>query len=79
MKQLTFGKLFTLLNPVGVVKDKTFTIPHVWKGISGHIRKLVLLCYGRISLVPAKSQQVFSLISFLVRLHNNHGAALSVK
>jgi hypothetical protein len=75
----SYFNLFSILRPAGSQVSKMFPVPKVWEGISPKIKKLILLIYGKASLVPVRSRSIFSFVAFLLRLNKNHGSNLTIK
>lgn len=78
-KIYTFGSLFRMIRPFGKVESKMFPISQLWEGIRPYMLKLILLCFGRPSLVQVRTKNVYSLITFLMKLSKHHGEPLTVK
>ena len=76
---MSYFHLLKLLRPVGSQVSKMFPVPKVWEGISPKIKKLILLIYGKSSLVPVRSRLIFSFTLFIIKMHKNHGKNYSVK
>jgi hypothetical protein len=78
-RKVSYFDLFSVLRPTGSQISKMFPVPHVWKGISTKINKLILLIYGRSSLVVQRSRLTFSFILFLQKIYKQHGSDLAIK
>lgn len=75
----TFKAIFKALDSVALVKEKMFSIPRLWGGVSPYMRKVILLIYGGTSRITSRVKTLNNLYLFLVHMEKHHGSSVTVK
>jgi len=79
IKMNSFMAMLKSLGTFGVVKEKMFTVPRLWKVVKLHVRAIVLLSYGTPSSVPSRAKVLHNLITYISKIDKHHGSLVTVK
>lgn len=75
----SFMAMLKSLGTFGVVKEKMFTVPRLWKVVKLHLRAIILLSYGTPSSVPSRAKVLHNLILYISKIDKHHGSLVTVK
>jgi len=74
-----FLAMLKSLGTFGVVKEKMFTVSRLWKGVSLHLKALIVLTNGKLSSVPSRAKILHNLIVHINTMDRHHGSLTTVK